>query len=104
MHIFAGEQTFIAFALMQAQAEIGLMTDQLADSAQQLQQSHDLEAQLAQQLQAATANLQESQRQSAQAFSDCIVLRSQLDNTAAQLEQVTLFLRTLSMCPACISW
>lgn len=77
-------------SVMQAHAQIDLLSSQMAQLEQQLAHSHDKEAQLAQQLQAVTASLDSAQTDSSQAVSDCLELRCQLRDASAQLEQVGL--------------
>lgn len=75
-------------AVMQAHACISMLTGQVAESAQQLDGSHDTKLQLEQQLQVGKVSLDESQRETSQALSDCLVLRCQLEEACGQLQQV----------------
>lgn len=75
-------------AVAQAQARISMLTGQVAESAQQLDDSHDTKLQLEQQLQMGKVSLDESQKETGQALSDCLVLRCQLEEARGQLQQV----------------
>ena len=76
--------------LMQAQGQVDVLNGRLAESMQQVEQSRAQQAQLTVQLQAAAISLEESQKQLAHALSECRMLRCQVADTSAQLQQVSL--------------
>ena len=93
----------IATSHVQAHAQAEALTLCLSESAQQLSQSAEMEAQLRRQLQAAALRLEESQEQCGQACSDCLSLRRQLADTASQLEQVRLCSAASTLCVEYVS-
>ena len=73
---------------MQAQSQAEAASHASAELSKQLHEKAVQQAELRQQLQAASVKLDESQSELAQALSDSLALRSQPAESAVQLEQV----------------